>query len=99
MDADVFISVDIKKIGDHLSILQNELRETTIIIEILKTLYQTTDNPNVIMNQLQFMQNEKMCIKKKINVLEDSVNKFLRTKTDVNNTLDEAVEVLKYHKH
>ena len=91
----VLIFVDIKRIETHLSILQDELKETSTIIEILKNIYQTTDNPKVIQKQIQFMKDEKSCIEQKISTLNNAVDKFSRLNIDVRNTLDDAIELLK----
>lgn len=94
----MLVSVDIKKIENHLSILRKELKESSIIIEILMTIYQTTENPNAALRQLQFMKNEKACIQKKIFVLENAIDKFSNLKTSVDDTLNEAIEILNFHK-
>lgn len=97
MVTDVLISVNIKRIENHLSILQNELKETNIIIELLTNIYQMVENPNTILHQLQFMEMEKACIQRKIHVLENSIDKFSKLKININNGLNGAIEVLGVH--
>lgn len=89
------IYVDIKKIEYHLSVLQNELKETIILIEILTTIYHTTNDHDVIMRRLRFMETEKRCIQRRIHLLEKSINKFLGLRTEIIDNLDEAVDILK----
>lgn len=97
MVTDVLVSVNIKKIENHLSILQNELKETNIIIELLTNICQTVDTPNTYLHQLQFMEMEKTCIQRKMHVLENSIDKFSKLKININNSLNEAIEVLGVH--
>lgn len=91
------IYVDIKKTEYHLSVLQTELRETIILIEMLTTIYHNTNDCDVIMRRLRFMETEKKCIQRRILLLENSINKFLCLKTEINDKLADAINIIKFH--
>ena len=90
------IYVDLKKIEYHLSVLRNELKETIILIEMLTTIYHTTNDCDVIMKRLRFMETEKKCIQRRILLLENSINKFLDLRTEINGNLDDAMDILNF---
>lgn len=91
----MFIYVDIKFLKQHLIILQEELKETNIILEILMAMYKTSEEVDFFLRQIQFIKNERNNILERIQILEKSIEKFTKLDFNIGNNLEEAIEQLK----
>jgi len=96
MDTENYVFVDTKRIDAHLSILQNELKETTILIEMLKNVYQMAENKELVYRQLQYVKKEKECIQRRIEFLKNAINKFTYLKGSIASDLEDAIETMMF---
>lgn len=93
----MFVYVDIKFLRQHLTILQDELKETDIILEILMAMYQTAKESEIFFHQIQFIKKERDNILERMQILENSIEKFTKLDINIGNNLEEAIEQLKVY--
>ena len=92
----MLIHAKLKRIEEHLSILQKEIKEITGIIEMLTTIYQTTEHPEEIRRQLQFMQREKRCVQEKKEILEKAVAEFSEMLRKTDDEMTDIADLLQH---
>lgn len=92
----MLIQAKLKRIEEHLSILQKEIKEITGIIEMLTTIYQTTEYPEEIRRQLQFMQKEKRCVQEKKEILEKAVAEFSEMLRKTDDEMTDIADLLQH---
>ena len=90
----MWISVDIRQIGNHLSILHDELKETTVLMEELSIMCQYGEASDQYIKLLQRVRNIDESIRRRIALLEDMSDKFRNTKSSVEDILDDSLKIL-----
>lgn len=92
-------SIDLYLVRRHLDILREERRESEYLLDILKRL-QLQDNQKgginhkLISEHLYAVAKQKGCIQSRINLLESTIEKMVRTTQEISDSLDDAIQML-----
>lgn len=89
----VLICVDPNKLERHLEILQDELRETRIILDLLKTIFEKTNRPEIL-RHIRTMEDERRRIMERYRVLEQAAHLFREAGCVSSHDLEYALYVL-----
>lgn len=95
----MIISVDIKQLDDHISILNEELKEVQAISELLKIRYDQASadlmaDRAFLYRQMNCIKNQETYISNRIQLLKRIASKFLDSAHNTENAINEAIYML-----
>jgi hypothetical protein len=95
--------VDIKRLRQHLNILNEELKETQLLLESLNASYQQAmlehgGNANGILEYIHLAGKQECAIKNRIECIEGAISKFSKAVEDTRLAVSSAEEIIRHLK-
>lgn len=86
--------VDTKKIEEHISILDNELKEINILLELQKAMVPSRIEAEIIKTHIEYLQKERQYVLNRRQILEDIVSDFSNTERELQEKLRDIMEMV-----